>query len=63
MQELYRVLKPGGMAIYRFHKIYQGDYFADDSITDQNSEILANTITSVFMDAIILINYEVSALK
>jgi ubiquinone/menaquinone biosynthesis C-methylase UbiE len=46
MQELYRLLKPGGMAILQIPKIYQERLFTDDTITDQKerSKILVNTI-------------------
>jgi ubiquinone/menaquinone biosynthesis C-methylase UbiE len=35
MQELYRVLKPGGMAICKPQDLSRATTFSDDTITDQ----------------------------
>jgi ubiquinone/menaquinone biosynthesis C-methylase UbiE len=37
MQELYRVLKPGGMAILQIQDLSRAVTFADDTITDQKN--------------------------
>jgi ubiquinone/menaquinone biosynthesis C-methylase UbiE len=56
MQELYRVLKPGGMAILQILKSYQERNFSDDTITDQKNALkyLDNMIMFAYMVVIIL---------
>jgi ubiquinone/menaquinone biosynthesis C-methylase UbiE len=45
MQELYRVLKPGGMAIYKPQELSRAN-FSDDTITDQKNALKYWTIWS-----------------
>jgi SAM-dependent methyltransferase len=59
IQELYRVLKPGGMGIFQIPQdLSRETTFEDDSITDKKNvqKYLDNTIMCVCMVWIILIN-------
>jgi ubiquinone/menaquinone biosynthesis C-methylase UbiE len=51
MQELYRVLKPGGMAILQIpQELSRAVTFSDDTITDQKNALkyLDNMIMSIY---------------
>jgi hypothetical protein len=66
MQELYRVLKPGGMGIFQIPQDLSREFtFSDDSITNQKERaaIFGQYDMLEFMAVITLTNFEASDLK